>query len=177
MMSIPILGRTGGRLWRDVWEAQKLPGASKRSQMQRLLYGFLQFGGRLPALIALIGQALHDDGFHFWRNVRVEQTRWPLMEGKRRLQARVAGGEQLMQHGSQGIDVAARVHKALVLLRRRVSFGADHGIASLWLNNLGDTKIDEHGLVLGGEHHVGGFEITENHRKRPKGVQIFEYAA
>src|SRR5579871_998909 len=118
MLPVPVLRGTGGRWWRHGGKAQELPRASQRSQMERLLNGFLQFGGRLPALVALISQALHDDRLHLWRNVRVEQARWPLVKGKRCLQAWVAGGEQLVEHGSQGIDVAAWVHKALILLGR-----------------------------------------------------------
>ena len=85
-------------------------------------------------------------------------------EVKRRL-CRIAPGEQVVQRGPQGIDVAPGIRLPLaILLRRRIASRAEGGCVSGLprLEQAGDAEVNELHLPISIQHDVGRLQITED---------------
>src|SRR5262245_60190908 len=69
----------------------------------------------------------------------------------------------MMERRPERIDIAPRIGDALVLLRRRITFGPDHRAPLLRREGACNTEVDKHErLILGSDHDVARLQIAEN---------------
>jgi hypothetical protein len=100
----------------DLRQAQ--PGGHRPASGQNLAQRLAHLDGRAVAVIEVVSQGLANDSLQLGRYGRVEELDGPFVEGERRLKAWVPAGEQVVKRSTQGIQVAARIGHAPVLLRR-----------------------------------------------------------
>jgi hypothetical protein len=82
----------------------------------------------------------------------------------------------MMERRAKGVEVALRFSDAFVLFWRRISFGTDHSAAGAY-QAARDAEVDQHDPILGGDHHVGRFHVTEDDRFRLLTMQVGEHLA
>ena len=135
-----------------------------------------QLLGRAVAVVRVLGHRLHDDGLERRRHRRVH------LPGKGRHVAhmfrghgdgRVAGEGRapdghLVEHHSEGVDVAARVHPlALGLLGREVGGRAHDGAglsqALLGVHGPGDAEVRDLDVPLRGDQDVARLHVAVDH--------------
>ena len=107
----------------------------------------------------------------------VVAARRPLIEGERRLEARVDPRRQVVQRRAQGVEIGAGVGDAAILLRRGVALGPDHRPALLILEGAGDAEVDQHQRAILPDHDVGGLEVAEDDRVGGLAVQVAQHVA
>ena len=94
----------------------------------------------------------------FARDFRPQQTSGRKRE--RRLLARIAARQQMVQRGCERVHIRLHRRNALVLLRRRVARRADHRAALARLQQLGNPEIHDLDLTIALDHHIGRLHIA-----------------
>ncbi len=120
-------------------------------------------GSALVALIDVAHEGAVQHALRFRRKLRVERTHRRIDE--RWMIARVAVGQQVMQGGSQRVQVRTRVGIALVLLGRRVTRGAQRRcLFALRVTGgigAGDAEVNQvRALIFSADDDVGGLDVA-----------------
>ena len=106
------------------------------------------------------------------RNFGRQLAQW--RKAERRLELRIAAGQQMMHRGGQRVEIRARLDLAHVLFGRRVADRADLRAPSTGWQEARDSEIDQHRAAVLVDHDIAGLQIAVNYR-RLLPVQKFEH--
>src|SRR5581483_8948030 len=119
---------------------------------------------RARALLDVLVERAHYDLGRLQRDGRVEVAQ--RREAERRLELRVAPGEQMMHRGGKRVEIRARLDLAHVLLRRGVADRAYLSPAATRRQEARDAEVDEHRAAVLVDHNVAGLEVAVDDRRR-----------